>query len=154
MLETGVLVDEYRIERVIGVGGMGVVYEAIDTSLANRHVALKLIASQYTKDPDFRARFKREAETQAGVDHPHIITVYRAGESAEGLYIAMRLVNGSSLEQLIRSDQLGAARAARLLAQIAGALDAAHEVGLIHRDIKPSNILVDVRRDHAYLADF
>lgn len=154
MLSKGTIVaDEFRIDGVLGVGGMGVVYEAWDSSL-ERTIALKLISSELGSDPGFRERFRREGMIQAAMEHPHIIPVHRAGESDQGLFIAMRLVRGRNLKDIVVASDLPPERAVRLLGQVAGALDAAHEVGLIHRDIKPYNILVDDRRDHAYLADF
>src|SRR3954468_24655048 len=142
----------YRVEGVLGQGGMGVVYEATQLSL-NRTVALKLLAGQLGDDPAFRERFRREGLLQAQIDHPNIVTVYEAGDTDEGLFLAMRLVRGPNLKDMIVSRELDAGRSLRILAPVADALDAAHAEGLIHRDIKPQNILVS-GRDHAYLADF
>lgn len=154
MLEPGVIVaGDFRIDGVLGEGGMGVVYEATQL-VFERTVALKLIATALTEDDDFRERFRREGRLQARLEHPHIIDVYAAGPSEYGLYLAMRLVRGPSLSDLIGTPSLSVDRVVRLLSQVASALDAAHDVGLIHRDIKPHNILIDQRRDHSYLADF
>src|ERR671916_3417631 len=131
---------------------MGVVYEATQLSL-DRTVALKLLAANLGEDDAFRERFRREALLQAGIEHPNIVTVYEAGESDHGLFMAMRVVRGPNLKDLIISRELDAGRTLRILRPIADALDTAHESGLIHRDIKPQNILVG-GRDHAYLADF
>jgi hypothetical protein len=131
---------------------MGVVYEATQLSL-DRTVALKLLASNLGEDPAFRERFRREGLLQAGIEHPNIVTVYEAGETEHGLFMAMRLVRGPNLKDMIVSRELDAGRTLRILRPIADALDTAHESGLIHRDIKPQNILVG-GRDHAYLADF
>jgi len=131
---------------------MGAVYEATQLSL-NRVVALKLLAPNLSDDPGFRARFEREGQVQAALDHEHIVSVYEAGQSDYGLFLAMRLIAGPTLKGLILDGQLDPRRSVRLLAQVAIALDAAHEAGLIHRDIKPQNILIG-RGDHAYLADF
>src|SRR3954447_13195988 len=131
---------------------MGVVYEATQLSL-NRTVALKLLAGQLGDDPAFRERFRREGLLQAQIDHPNIVTVYEAGDTDEGLFLAMRLVRGPNLKDMIISRELDAGRSLRILSPIADALDAAHGQGLIHRDIKPQNILIS-GRDHAYLADF
>src|SRR4051794_8824951 len=131
---------------------MGVVYEATQLSL-NRTVALKLLAGQLGDDPAFRERFRREGLLQAQIDHPNIVTVYEAGDTDEGLFLAMRLVRGPNLKDMIVSRELDAGRSLRILTPVADALDAAHAEGLIHRDIKPQNILVS-GRDHAYLADF
>jgi hypothetical protein len=151
-MKPGDHVAGYRIESVLGRGGMGVVYEAMQLSL-NRTVALKVLYPHLSQDPVFRARFRREGELQASIDHPHIVTVYEAGEAEEGLFLAMRLVRGSTLKDLIVDEELGGEDAVRLLKPIADALDTAHAAGLTHRDIKPQNILVG-ERGHAYLADF
>jgi len=131
---------------------MGAVYEATQLSL-NRVVALKLLAPNLSDDPGFRARFEREGQVQAALDHEHIVSVYEAGQSDYGLFLAMRLIAGPTLKQLILDGDLDPRRTVRLLAQVARALDSAHDAGLIHRDIKPQNILIG-RGDHAYLADF
>jgi serine/threonine protein kinase len=131
---------------------MGAVYEATQLSL-NRVVALKLLAPNLSDDAGFRARFEREGQVQAALDHDHIVAVYEAGQSEYGLFLAMRLIAGPTLKQLILDGDLDPRRTVRLLTQVANALDAAHEAGLIHRDIKPQNILIG-RGDHAYLADF
>jgi hypothetical protein len=154
MLEDGVLVEGYRIDRLIGEGGMGVVYEATQLSL-ERKVALKLLTAELSSDAGFRERFRHEARIQGAMDHPNIVTVHEAGESEYGLFIAMELIRGATLKDLIVGRELDAGRTLRILTQVADALDSAHEAGLIHRDIKPHNILVRAgRRDHAFLADF
>ena len=152
MLEVGTEVAGYRIDGILGRGGMGVVYEATQLSL-DRKVALKLIVPELGEDESLKERFRREALRQAAVDHPNIVTVHEAGETAEGLFFAMRLVRGPTLNDMIVSRELDVGRSLRILAQVADALDTAHAAGLIHRDIKPNNILVG-GRDHAYLADF
>jgi len=151
-LEKGTTFAGYRIEGVLGQGGMGVVYEATQLSL-NRTVALKLLATNLGEDDAFRERFRREGLLQAAIEHPNIVTVYEAGESDHGLFMAMRLVRGPNLKDMVLARELDAGRSLRVLRPIAAALDTAHEAGLIHRDIKPQNILVG-GRDHAYLADF
>ncbi len=151
-MEPGTEVAGYRIESVLGYGGMGIVYEATQLSL-NRIVALKILSPQFGADLGFRERFRREGQIQAAIDHPHIVTVYEAGELPDGLFLAMRLVRGGTLKDMIVARQLEGARTLRLLKPIADALDTAHEADLIHRDIKPQNILVGTR-EHAYLADF
>lgn len=148
----GTLVSGYRIDAVVGRGGMGVVYEATQLSL-QRTVALKLLSTELSDDPAFSARFRREGLLQAGLDLPHIIPVYEAGESDHGFFLAMRLVRGPNLKRLIAAGELSPVRALNILDQVAEALDGAHDAGLIHRDVKPQNILV-APRDHAYLADF
>src|SRR3954468_12754480 len=131
---------------------MGVVYEATQLSL-NRTVALKFLAAHFSQDVDFRERFRREGVIQAGIDHPHIVPVYEAGEVEDGLFLAMRLIRGSNLKELILSGDVDLGRTLRILAPVADALAVAHEAGLTHRDIKPQNVLVGAR-DHSYLADF
>jgi predicted Ser/Thr protein kinase len=152
VLSVGTEVAGYRIEGVLGQGGMGVVYEATQLSL-NRRVAFKLLAASLSEDVAFQERFRREGRLQASIDHPHIVTVYEAGESEAGLFIAMRLIRGPNLKDLIVRGEVDPDRAIRLLGPVADALDEAHRLGLIHRDIKPQNVLVGAR-DHAYLADF
>jgi serine/threonine protein kinase len=152
LLDEGTIVAGYRIDGVLGEGGMGSVYQATQLSL-NRVVALKLLAPNLGDDPGFRARFEREGHVQAALDHQHIVSVYEAGQSDYGLFLAMRLIDGPTLKQLILDGSLDPRRTVRLLAQAAHALDAAHRAGLIHRDIKPQNILIG-KGDNAFLADF
>ena len=152
-LASGTTMGRYRIESRIGGGAMGVVYLALDTRL-QRRVAIKLIEPSLAADPDFRARFEREGRAAAGLDHPHVLPVYEAGEEDDQLYLAMRYVAGFDLStHLARHGPLDLASTARLAAQLGGALDAAHKHGLIHRDVKPANVLLGPH-DHAYLADF
>jgi len=152
LLDTGTIVAGYRIDGVLGKGGMGVVYRATQLSL-NREVAVKVLASEFGDDPGFRARFQREGQLQAALDHQHIVPVYEAGQTEQGLFIAMRLINGPTLKDMIVDGELDPRRTLRILAQVAQALDAAHAAGLIHRDIKPQNILIE-HGDRVYLADF
>src|SRR3954468_13407569 len=143
---------EWRIDRLIGRGGMGVVYRATDRRL-NRPVAIKLIADDRVGDASFCERFEREAQLTAAIDHPNVIPVYAAGEIDGQLYLATRFVDGTDLHQLLRSEgPLEPRRAAAIVQQVAEALDAAHAAGLIHRDVKPANVLLSGR--HAYLSDF
>jgi hypothetical protein len=152
MLPIGTTLAGYRIDGVLGQGGMGTVYEATQLSL-DRVVALKLLAAHLSNDMAFRARFRREGQVQARLEHPHVVSVYEAGETEQGLFIAMRLVRGRTLKDLINDRELDRARTLKILAPVAEALDEAHGLGLIHRDIKPQNVLVG-RRDHSFLADF
>jgi hypothetical protein len=146
------VVAGYRIDGTLGEGGMGTVYRATQLSL-ERVVALKVLTAELSADPGFRERFRREGLLQAALDHPHIVTVFEAGETDNRLFLAMRMVEGPTLKDLILRRQLDDRRALRLLTQVAEALDAAHAKGLIHRDVKPQNVLVGAG-DHAYLADF
>ena len=142
----------YRLEELLGRGGMGVVYRAYDLAL-DRDVALKLLAPHLADDVSFRERFLRESRLAASLEHPNVVPIHDAGEIDGQLYIAMRLVDGTDLKQLLREGPLEPARAIHILEQVAGALDAAHARGLVHRDVKPSNVLLD-QAEHAYLADF
>src|SRR4051794_20577571 len=141
-----------RLEAVAGRGGMGIVYRATQLSLA-RPVAVKLIAPQHAADAGFRERFERESRMAAAIEHPNVIPVYGAGEEDGRLYLVMRWVAGTDLHRLLRAEgRLEPLRAAEIVHQVAGALDAAHTAGLVHRDVKPANVLLS--GEHAYLADF
>jgi serine/threonine protein kinase len=143
----------FRLESEIGRGGMGVVYLAAQ-SFPERKVALKILSPDLARDPSFRARFIRESNAAAAIEHPNIVPVHAAGEDGGRLYLAMRYVEGTDLRStLARDGALSPERAARICAQIADALEAAHERGLVHRDVKPGNVLLD-SREHAYLSDF
>ncbi|HKD95382.1 MAG TPA: protein kinase [Gaiellaceae bacterium] len=143
----------YRIEELIGRGGMGVVYRAYDLRL-KRPVALKLVAPSLARDERFRERFARESELVMSLEHPNVVPIYDAGDVDGRVYLAMRLVDGSDLGSVLRAEApLEPARAVAICAQIAAALDAAHASGLVHRDVKPSNVLLD-GSEHVYLADF
>jgi serine/threonine protein kinase len=144
------------VEALIGRGGMGAVYRAEDASLG-RKVALKIIAPELAQDDRFRERFLRESQIAASLDHPHVIPIYGAGEDDGVLYLAMRYVEGTDLAKLVAEEgALEPKRAFELLSQVAEALDAAHEKGLVHRDVKPSNVLIAsaAGREHCYLGDF
>ena len=144
---------DYRIEGLAGRGGMGVVYRATQVSL-ERTVALKVITPALADDEEFRKRFVAESKAAASVEHPNVIPVYYAGEREGVLFIVMRYVDGPDLRALVRAeDHLEPERAAHIVAQLGGALDAAHRHGLVHRDVKPANVLLG-EDDHAYLTDF
>jgi tetratricopeptide (TPR) repeat protein len=149
----------YRIEAVVGRGGVGTVYRAVQLSL-QRDVALKLLTSEQSADTSFRQDFLHESILAASLDHPHIVPVYDAGEVEQILYLAMRYVPGSDLHGMIRREgRLSPHASVLILEQVAGALDIAHGAGLIHRDVKPSNVLIAGGQGaeqplHAWLGDF
>jgi WD40 repeat protein/tRNA A-37 threonylcarbamoyl transferase component Bud32 len=148
----------YRIESLLGWGGMSVVYLAEDLRL-KRRVALKLLAARLADDDAFHDRFLRESELAASIDHPNIVPIYEAGTADGVLFIAMRYVEGGDLKERLQRGRMDPSDAIGIVAQVAIALDAAHARGLVHRDVKPSNILLDIGArpdgsDHVYLADF
>lgn len=152
-MDVGDVIGGYRLEAIIGRGGMGIVYRARQVSL-DREVALKILAPEFAGDESFRVRFIREAQLAATIEHPNAITVYEASEAEGMLFIAMRYIDGPDLRAVIdQQSPLAATRVTDIIAQVAAALDVAHERGLIHRDIKPANVLLD-EHDHAYLTDF
>jgi WD40 repeat protein len=156
VLDPGSVVAGYVVEALAGAGGMGVVYRATDPELG-RQVALKLVAPERAQDPRFRELFVRESLVAAGLEHPNVIPIYRAGEDEGRLYIAMRYVEGASLQDLIAErGRVPPGRAARVVARVADALDAAHARGLVHRDVKPANVLIadPDGEEHVYLTDF
>jgi serine/threonine protein kinase len=157
-LAPGDQIAGYQILDQIGRGGMAVVYRALDLRLG-RTIALKVLAPELGQDQAFRQRFIRESRAAAGVDHPHIIPVFEAGESAGVLFIAMRYVSGGDVRLLIEAEgRLSPSRVAEITSQAASALDAAHAHGLVHRDVKPGNMLLGQAsssgHDHVYLSDF
>lgn len=156
-MRPGAVVAGYRLEERIGRGGMAEVFRAVDERLG-RPVALKILSPGLTADNAFRVRFINESRAAAAVEHPHIIPVYEAGETAGMLFIAMRYVRGGDARSLLRRvGPLPADRAWGITSQVAAALDAAHQRGLVHRDVKPGNMLLDTSSglaDHVYLTDF
>jgi len=154
-IEPTAIIAGYRIEEVVGRGGMGVVYRARQLVL-DREVAIKLIATDHAEEPAFRERFKAESRIAASIEHANVIPVYEAGEDDGLLFIAMRLVEGFDLGQLLAGfGPLAPERATRIIVQISAALDAAHARGLVHRDVKPANVLLTLDNpEHAYLTDF
>jgi serine/threonine protein kinase len=153
VLPPGSIIAGYEVEAVVGSGGIGVLYRARQLRL-DRPVALKLVEPEVAAEPVVRERLRREARTVAALDHPNVVPLYEAGEENGTVFIATRWVEGTELGTLIRSEgPLEPRRAARVAAQIASALEVAHEKGLVHRDIKPSNVII-TSEDHAYLTDF
>ncbi|MEX0865768.1 MAG: serine/threonine-protein kinase, partial [Pirellulales bacterium] len=143
---------DYELQEELGRGGMGVVYRAHQTSL-DRTVALKMILRGQFATADDQARFKAEAEAAARLDHPHIVPVYEVGEYQGHNYFSMKYVAGETLSGRLAEGPLPAREAARLLATVARAIDAAHVHGVLHRDLKPSNILID-RQGEPHVTDF
>src|SRR3954447_6458142 len=148
-LAPGTEVAGYRVQGLLGRGGMGVVYRAEHVHLG-RPVALKLLAHGLTGD--FRKRFVRESRLAASLSHPNVVTVYDAGEHNGTLYIAMQLIPGTDVRRLLNEGPRTPEQVVQLAEQVGSALDAAHAASLVHRDVKPANILVEGQ--HHWLGDF
>ena len=143
----------YRLRRLIGRGGMGEVYEAEDTE-KDRIVALKLLPEAVSNDPVFRKRLQREAHSAGRLLEPHVVPIHDYGEIDGVMFVDMRMIDGTDLRAMLKNyGPMTPARAVAIVRQIASALDAAHEAGIMHRDVKPENILI-TRDDFAYLVDF
>jgi serine/threonine protein kinase len=134
-------IGAYRVTGKLGVGGMGVVYEADDTRLPRR-VALKFLPPEFADDPDADRRLLREAETIASLNHPNICTVYGVEEHAGQRFIAMERLDGVNLKTFMARQELATPQIVDITQQVARALAAAHAAGIVHRDIKPGNIMV------------
>jgi len=158
-VKNGYLFGAYRIEGLLGRGGMGEVYRAYDET-HKRVVALKVLPLQLATDETYRARFRRESELAARLREAHVIPIHQYGEIDGQLFLDMRLVDGSDLGTVLaQGGALGPKRAVNIVSQVAQALDAAHADGLIHRDVKPSNVLISGgddpdSDDFVYLVDF
>jgi serine/threonine-protein kinase len=142
----------YRLIELLGHGGMGEVWRAHDAE-TDRIVAIKVLPAHLSEDEEFQRRFRREAHAAARLNSPHVIPIHHYGEIDGRLYLDMRLIKGRDLATVLADGPLDPTRAVNIVGQVAKALHAAHEDGLLHRDIKPSNILLD-RDDFAYLIDF
>ncbi len=154
MTEIGsVLGGRYRLVELLGQGGMATIYRARDAQL-DRDVAVKLLRPEFGRDPDFLARFRDEAKAAASLSHPNIVAVFDFGEEQSDPYIVMELIDGQDLSSILRENgPLPPRQAARVSAEVAKALQAAHVRGIVHRDVKPSNILVG-RDGRVKVADF
>ena len=138
-----VLGGRYRLVELLGQGGMATIYRATDSQLG-RDVAVKVLHREYGRDPDFVARFRQEAHAAAALSHPGIVAVHDFGVDEDGPYLVMELVDGEDLASLLRRNgPLPPRQAARLVAEVARALDAAHDRGIVHRDVKPANIMLN-----------
>jgi eukaryotic-like serine/threonine-protein kinase len=140
-LAAGIRLGAYEVVTAIGAGGMGEVYRAHDTRLG-RDVALKLLPEQFVHDAERVARFKREAQVLASLNHPHIGAIYGLEESGAQQFLVLELIEGESLDKRIATGALPIDDALAVARQIADALEAAHDKGIIHRDLKPSNVVV------------
>jgi len=145
-------IGHYRLEGLLGRGGMGEVHRAYDTR-RQRTVALKLLSPALAHDAGFRERFRREAHAVARLNSPHVVPIHDFGEIDGRLFLDMRLIEGRSLDQLIADGPLDVPRAVAVVDQVAAALADAHDQGVVHRDVKPSNVLV-TPDGFAYLVDF
>ncbi|BBY46057.1 serine/threonine-protein kinase [Mycolicibacterium celeriflavum] len=149
----GSQIGPYRLRRLLGKGGMGEVYEAEDT-VKDRIVALKLLPESASNDPVFRKRLQREAHSAGRLQEPHVVPIHDYGEIDGLLYVDMRMIDGTDLRKVLKNyGPMTPARAVAIIKQVASALDAAHESGIMHRDVKPENIIL-TRDDFAYLVDF
>jgi serine/threonine-protein kinase len=142
----------YEILTELGRGGMATVYLAHDPAF-DRHVAIKVLPAKFTHDPQFRARFMREAKVIAALEHPFIVPVYDFGEEGENPFIVMRHMPGGTLADRVANGPMPLTEVVPILTRIADALDEAHRNSIVHRDLKPTNILFDLRGD-AFLSDF
>ncbi|MFX0199401.1 MAG: protein kinase [Candidatus Hodarchaeota archaeon] len=146
------LADKYKIEEVVGRGGMGIVYKAEDTKL-KRRVALKFLPPELTRDEEARTRFVLEAQAAAGLSHPNICTIHEINEEEGRSFIAMEYVEGQSLRERINKGPLGTDEALKIAIQVAEGLEEAHKKGIVHRDIKSANIMI-THKGKAKIMDF
>lgn len=145
-------IGKYEIVRLLARGGMGFVYEGID-SILERRVAIKLLAPALSKNMEYRQRFIREAKLLAKIDHPHVVGVYDFGEAESTLFLASQYVEGKTLEEIAQTQKLGWEETFRYLRDVIAGLSEAHKLGMVHRDIKPANVLVDAS-GRGILTDF
>jgi serine/threonine protein kinase len=151
-LAAGTKLGPYAITAPIGAGGMGEVYRARDERL-KRDVAIKVLPADLAADAERRSRFEREALAASGLSHPNILTIYDIGSSDSTVYIAMELVEGQTLKDLVASVPIPTKKMLELGVQIADGLAAAHAAGIVHRDLKPQNVMVS-KHGYAKILDF
>src|SRR6266498_1028134 len=142
----------YEVSSLLGAGGMGEVYRARDTKLG-RDVALKVLPAEVSSDPERRRRFEAEARSASALNHPNIVTVYDIGSSDSTIYVAMEMVEGKTLRELILAEPLPTRKLLEIGVQIAEGLAKAHAAGIVHRDLKPENLMVS-RDGYAKILDF
>ncbi|WP_431799439.1 Stk1 family PASTA domain-containing Ser/Thr kinase [Halobacillus andaensis] len=153
MLNNRLLNDRYRVNEMIGGGGMANVYLAYDTIL-DREVAIKVLRLEYGNDEEFIARFHREAQSATSLSHPNIVNIYDVGEEEDIYFMVMEYVDGMTLKQYIQQKSpIETAEAVDIMRQVTSAIAHAHDNGIVHRDIKPQNILID-HYGHAKVTDF
>jgi serine/threonine protein kinase len=150
-LTTGTKLGPYEILSGIGAGGMGEVYKARDTRL-NRTVAIKVLPSHFSDNAEMKSRFDREAQTIAGLNHPHICVLHDVGHQDGTDYLVMEYLEGQTLAQRLEKGALRLDEALKIATEIADALDKAHRQGVVHRDLKPSNVMLT--KSGAKLLDF
>ncbi len=148
----GTRLGPYEIVAPLGAGGMGEVYRARDERL-KRDVAIKVLPAELATDPERRSRFEREARAASALSHPNILTIYDIGTHDSTVYIAMELVEGGTLKDLIASGPVPIKKLLDLAVQIADGLAAAHAAGIVHRDLKPPNVMVS-KHGYAKILDF
>jgi eukaryotic-like serine/threonine-protein kinase len=153
MTQARTLNNRYELQAKIGDGGMAAVYRALDLRL-NRTVAIKILRDSYSADQQFLARFKREAQQAASLNHPNIVRVFDVGDDGGLHYFVMELVEGTSLKEfIVKQGKLPVTQATQIAAEICDAIAYSHSQGIIHRDVKPQNILID-RSERVKVTDF
>jgi serine/threonine protein kinase len=140
-LDSGALLGSYEILAPLGSGGMGDVYRARDTHL-NREIAVKVLSPTFANDPNLLLRFRREAHVLASLNHPNIVTIYDIGQESSTVYIAMELVEGKALDEILSAGAMPTHDVLDIAIQIGAGLAVAHECGIVHRDLKPKNVMI------------